>query len=289
MIRQTVLSTSGVIAGCRSSQPANKIGQNTLSLKNNINHSICKWPYSFISFDELCLFAKNIGVGAIDLLNPSEWPVIQKHGLTCSMCYTNGDISLTEGWNDPKNHDKLLRQFEEAIPLVKKNGYTNLICFSGNRNGMGDETGLENSVKGLSKLIPLAEKHNVVLQMELFNSKVDHPDYMCDNTAWGIELCKRLRSSNFKLLYDIYHMQVNEGNIIATIRKNNQYFGHYHTAGVPGRNELGPQQELNYPAVMKAIVATGFKGHVAQEYISTGKTNQEKLAALTNAVQICDV
>ena len=287
MIKNAMMA--GVAVSCIQKGDVNGKQKKDLMLKNNIRASICKWPFSFLSLDELCVFAKSIGVGAIDLLNPAEWPVVQKHGLTCSMCYTNGETSLTEGWNDTKNHETLLKQFTEAIPLVSKNGYTNLICFSGNRHGMSDETGLENCVTGLSKLIPLAEKHHVILQMELFNSKVDHPDYMCDNTPWAIELCKRLHTSNFKLLYDIYHMQVNEGNIIDCIRKNNQYFGHYHTAGVPGRNELGPQQELNYPAVMKAIVETGFKGHVAQEFIPTGKTNEEKLAALTSAVHICDV
>lgn len=291
MIKNSLLAGTALVTGSLAGAPA-EAGMRTQSsnmLKNNIKASICKWPFSFLSLDELCVFAKQQGVGAIDLLTPAEWPVVQKHGLHCSMCYTNGDVSLTEGWNDVANHEKLMRQFTEAIPLVKANGYTNLICFSGNRRGMTDEAGLENCVAGLSKLVPLAEKHGVVLQMELFNSRVDHPDYMCDNTTWGTELCKRLRTGNFKLLYDIYHMQVNEGNIIATIQKSHQYFGHYHTAGVPGRHELGPQQELNYPAVMQAILRTGFSGYVAQEFIPTGKTNEDKLAALVQALHICDV
>ncbi len=205
------------------------------------------------------------------------------------MCYTAGEISLTEGWNNKSLHATLIKTFTEAIPLVAQAGYKNLICFSGNRNGMDDETGMNNCVEGLKQIMPLAEKHGVIIQMELFNSKVDHPDYMCDKSAWGVELCKRLGSPNFKLLYDIYHMQVNEGDVIRTIRDNHQYFGHYHTAGVPGRHEIDETQELFYPAIMKAIVATGYKGHVAQEFISTGKTNEDKLAALKKAVGICDV
>ncbi|MFL5771687.1 MAG: hydroxypyruvate isomerase family protein, partial [Flavisolibacter sp.] len=167
--------------------------------------------------------------------------------------------------------------------------YKNLICFSGNRKGMDDETGLNNCVEGLKQIMSLAEKKGVIVQMELFNSKINHPDYMCDKSAWGIELCKRLGSENFKLLYDIYHMQINEGDVIRTIRDHHQYFGHYHTAGVPGRNEIDETQELFYPAIIKAILATGFTDYVAQEFIPTGKDKEAKVAALKKAVKVCDV
>ena len=172
------------------------------------------------------------------------------------------------------------------IPLVAKAGYKNLICFSGNRRGMDNETGLANATEGLKKIIALAEKNGVTLQMELLNSKVDHKDYMCDKTSWGVELCKRVGSENFKLLYDIYHMQIDEGDVIRTIRDNHQYLGHYHTAGVPGRHEIDDQQELFYPAIMKAILATGFKNYIAQEFIPA-KT--DKIASLKDAIQLCDV
>jgi hydroxypyruvate isomerase len=258
-------------------------------LKGRINHSVCYWTHNFLSLDELCNTVKKIGFSAIDLLTPKEWPTVQKHGIHCSMCYTAGRISLTEGWNNPKFHAELIRDFTEAIPLVAKAGYTNLICFSGNRNGMDDETGMKNCVTGLKQIMSLAERNNVIIQMELFNSKVDHKDYMCDKSAWGVELCKRIGSPNFKLLYDIYHMQINEGDVIRTIRDNHQYFGHYHTAGVPGRHEINESQELQYPAIMRAIADTGFKGYVAQEYIPTGKSNKEKIAALKEAVKRCDV
>lgn len=258
-------------------------------LKGNINHSVCKWTFGNLSLDELCVQVKKMGFNAIDLLTPDEFPIAKKHGIHCSMCYTKGKISLTEGWNDKKNHPQLIAAFTEAIPLVAAAGYQNLICFSGNRNGMDEEIGLQNCVEGLKQIMPLAEKHNVIIQIEVFNSKVDHKDYMADNTRWTIELCKRLGSPNFKILYDIYHMQISEGDIIHTIQKNHQYFGHYHTAGVPGRHEINDAQELNYPAIMKAIVATGYKGYVAQEFLPTGKTNEEKLAALKDAIKRCDV
>ena len=173
--------------------------------------------------------------------------------------------------------------------MVAKAGYKNLICFSGNRNGKSDEEGLIHSVNGLKKIMAIAEKNGVIIQMELFNSKIDHKDYMCDNTVWGIELCERLGSPNFKLLYDIYHMQINEGDIIRTIQEKNAYFGHYHTAGVPGRHEIDDSQELNYPAIMKAIAATGFKGFVAQEFIPTGATVPAKEKALRQAIKLCDI
>jgi hydroxypyruvate isomerase len=258
-------------------------------LTGNINHSVCKWTHDFLSLEELCVEVKKMGFSAIDLLTPSEWPIAKKHGIHVSMCYTNGKVSLTEGWNNKKNHAQLIAAYTEAIPLVAEAGYQNLICFSGNRNGMDDETGLQNCVEGLKQIMPLAEKHNVIIQIEVFNSKVDHKDYMADNTKWTIELCKRLGSPNFKILYDIYHMQISEGDIIHTIKQNHQYFGHYHTAGVPGRHEIIENQELFYPAIMKAIVETGYKGYVAQEYIPTGKTKEDKLAALKDAIKRCDV
>jgi hydroxypyruvate isomerase len=167
-----------------------------------------------------------------------------------------------------------------------KAGYTDVICFSGSRNGMDDETGLKNCVEGLQKVLSLAEKNGITLQMELLNSRVDHKDYMCDKTPWGIELCKRLGSPNFKLLYDIYHMQIDEGDVIRTIRDHHAYIGHYHTAGVPGRNEIDETQELYYPAIMKAILKTGFKGYVAQEFIPL---KEDKIGSLKQAVEICDV
>jgi hydroxypyruvate isomerase len=258
-------------------------------LKGNINHSVCQWTYNFLSLDELCIEAKKLGLKAIDLLAPKDWPVLQKHDMYCSMCYTAGKISLTEGWNNKTFHPGLIKDYTEAIPLVAKAGYKNLICFSGNRNGMDDETGMKNCVDGLKQIMGLAEQNGVIIQIEVFNSKINHKDYMADKSAWAVELCKRLGSENFKILYDIYHMQINEGDVIRTIQDNHQYFGHYHTAGVPGRHEIDESQELYYPAIMNAIVATGYKGYVAQEFIPTAKETKDKVAALKKAIKICDV
>lgn len=260
-----------------------------LSLKGNINHSVCQWTYNFLSLDELCVEAKKIGLKAIDLIAPKDWPTLQKHGLYSSMCYIAGKVSLTEGWNNKTFHAGLIKDFTETIPLVAKAGYKNLICFSGNRNGMDDETGMKNSAEGLKQIMSLAEQNGVIIQMELLNSKVDHKDYMCDKTPWGVELVKKIGSPNFKLLYDIYHMQIDEGDVIRTIKDNQQYIGHYHTGGVPGRHVIDETQELYYPAIMRAILETGFKDYVAQEFIPNEKDNEAKIAALKKAVGICDV
>lgn len=260
----------------------------TPALKGNINHSVCRWTYSNLSLEVLCTTVKKTGFAAIDLVGPKEWDILKNNGVDSSMC-NGAEISLVKGWNDKQYHSTLVANYTTHIELVAKAGYKNLICFSGNRNGMDDETGLKNCTEGLKKIMSLAEQKGVIIQMELFNSKVDHKDYMCDKSAWGIELCKRIGSPNFKLLYDIYHMQINEGDVIHTIKDNHQYFGHYHTAGVPGRHEIDETQELFYPAIMRAIVATGYKGYVAQEFIPTGKDDKEKTAALKKAIRICDV
>jgi hydroxypyruvate isomerase len=265
---------------------ANEVSKKTeAKLKNNINHSVCAWTFDELSIEQLCALVKKIGFSAIDLVEPKDFETLKKHGVYSSMC-TGAHISLIEGWNDPKNHKILIENYTKHINLVANAGHKNLICFSGNRNGMTNEIGLKNCVEGLKQILPLAENRGVVIQMELFNSRVDHPDYMCDSSAWGIELCKTLASENFKLLFDIYHMQIMEGDIIRTIQKNHQYFGHYHTAGVPGRNEIGDDQELFYPAIMRAIVATGYKGFVAQEFMAKAK---DKRKSLEEAIAICDV
>jgi len=261
---------------------ANEVSE---KLKGNINHSVCQWCYPDLSLEELCEVAQEFGLMGIDLIGPSGWDTLKKYNLVSTMC-NGAEISLTEGFNDSKYHPTLIENYTKHIKLVAKAGYTNLICFSGNKRGMDDETGLQNCVEGLQKILPLAENLGVVIQMELFNSKVNHPDYMCDNSRWGIELCKRINSPNFKLLYDIYHMQISEGDIIRTITDDHKYFGHYHTAGVPGRNEIDDTQELHYPAIMKAIVATGYRGVVAQEFIPK---KENPLVSLKDSILICDV
>jgi hydroxypyruvate isomerase len=254
-------------------------------LKGNIKHAVCRWCYQSIPLEEFCQGAKDIGIKAIDLVGPKDWPVLKKFGLDSSMC-NGAEINLTDGWNDKKYHAQLIKNYLDMIPLVSAAGYTNLICFSGSRRGMDDETGLKNSTEGLKQIMSLAEKNKVMIIMELLNSRVDHKDYQCDRTPWGVELVKRVGSPNFKLLYDIYHMQIDEGDVIRTIRNNHQYIAHYHTGGVPGRNEIDQTQELYYPAIMEAILKTGYQGYVAQEFIPTWP---DKLAALRKGVEICDV
>jgi len=257
----------------------------TQALKGNIRHAVCRWCYNDIPLEQFCAAAKDMGISAIDLVGPKDWPVLKKYGLDSSMC-NGAEINLVDGWNDTAFHEKLIRNYSEMIPKVAEAGYKNLICFSGNRRGKDDETGWKNCTDGLKQVIGIAEKHGVTLVMELLNSKVNHKDYQCDKTSWGVELAKRIGSSNFKLLYDIYHMQIDEGDVISTIRKSHEYISHYHTGGVPGRHEIDETQELYYPAIMKAIVDTGFKGYVAQEFIPSWT---DKLAALKKGIQICDV
>ena len=260
-------------------------------LKGNINHSVCEWCYN-LPLEDLAKEAKRIGLVGIDLIGAEGWDILKRHNLISTMCY--GDLegkstrSLTNGWCDKKYHEDLIFHYKRHIKLVSDANWTNLICFSGNRRDITDKQGLENCVEGLSKILPEAEKFGVIIHMELLNSKINHKDYMCDNSNWGIELCKRLNSKNFKLLYDIYHMQVDEGDVIRTISKNHKYIGHYHTAGVPGRNEIDSSQELYYPAIMKAILKTGFKGFVAQEFIPKNK-DRKGISSLEEAVKICDV
>lgn len=268
------------LASANSPQP--------VKLKGNINHSVSRWTYGDLSIEDLCAVVKHLGFAAIDLVGPKDWPVLKRAGVDSSMC-NGAEINLEDGWGDKRFHGQLIDNYQKHIDLVAEAGYRNLICFSGNARGMDPETGLENAARGLKRILAQAERRGVTLQMELFNSKIDHPDYLCDNSAWGIELCKRLDSPNFKLLYDIYHMQISEGDIIRTIRDHHQYFGHYHTAGVPGRHEIDETQELNYPAIVRAIKATGFDGYIAQEFIPTRKNVEGNIASLASAIQICDI
>ena len=257
------------------------------TLKGRINHSVCRWCYGSIQLDDLCKSAKKIGLQSIELLNPEEFETVKKHDLTCAMVSGIRDgYGIAKGWNRTENHEGLVKLYDYLINETAKAGFTNLICFSGNREGLDDAQGIKNCAEGLKKIMKLAESKKVTIIMELLNSKVDHKDYQCDHTAWGVELCKQVGSDRFKLLYDIYHMQIMEGDVIRTIKENQQYIGHYHTGGVPGRNEIDESQELYYPAIMKAITETGFKGFVAQEFIPK---REDKIGSLKQGVTICDV
>ena len=257
------------------------------ALKGNINHSVCKWCYGDIPLDTFCADVKKMGISSVELLGPDEWPTLKKHGLTCALAsYWEDGFGIEKCWNRTEHHDALVALYEKSIPKVAEAGLKQIITFSGNRDGMDDETGMKNCAEGLKRIMPLAEKNNVIVVMELLNSKVNHPDYMCDHTEWGVALCDMIGSENFKLLYDIYHMQIMEGDVIATIRKHHSYISHYHTGGVPGRAEIDTTQELYYPAIMRAILDTGFTGYVAQEFIPK---QDDKLASLRDSVEICTV
>jgi hydroxypyruvate isomerase len=254
-------------------------------LKGRIHPSVCKWCYGSIPLDEFCKSAKEIGLVSVELLETKDFPTLKQHDLTCAMV-SGVPGGITSGLNRVENHDKIVEYFEKALPAAAEFGAPNVICFSGNRAGMSEEQGIENCAIGLKRIAPVAEKHNVTVCMELLNSKRTHKDYMCDHTAWGVELVKRVGSERFKLLYDIFHMQIMEGDLVDTIRENHQYIAHYHTGGVPGRAEIDDTQEINYPRVMQAILETGFKGFVAQEFVPK---RSDPLASLRQGVQICDV
>ena len=286
VIKNIALGAMGISAASAFSFADKNHHSEDFALKGNINHSVSRWTFNYLSLDELCIAVKEIGFNAIDLTKPADWPIMQKHGVYASMCYTAGDNNLNKGLNNPIYQEQLIKEYAETIPVMAKAGYKNLICFTGKRDGMDDETGMKNCMSALSKILPVAEKNGVTMVMELLNSKIDHKDYMCNRVEWGAELCKRVGSENFKLLFDIYHMQIQEGDIMRNIKDYHQYIAHYHTGGIPGRHEINDTQELYYPAVMKAIVETGYKGYVAQEFTPTYKN---KLDSLKEAITICDV
>jgi len=251
------------------------------ALKGNIRHSVCRWCYGKMSMDDLARECARIGLEGIDLVGTGDWEILKAHGLIGTMTPSHG---IAKGLNRKENHEECLGKIRDAIDKTSAEGWPNVICFSGNRGGMSEEEGLVNCAEALKQIVGHAAEKNVTICMELLNSK-SHKDYMCDHTAWGVELCKRVGSPNFKLLYDIYHMQRMEGDVIQTIRESKEFIGHYHTAGVPGRNEIDDTQELYYPAIMRAIRDTGFQGIVAQEF----NPKRDPIASLEQSIAICDV
>jgi hydroxypyruvate isomerase len=253
--------------------------------KNRLKQSICRWCFDSFKLDELARHAKQIGYQSIELLNPDEWPVVAQAGLTCAVASFVPSNTIPRGFNRVEHHDSIIKELEERLPLVKDAGIPAQIVFSGNRNGLSDADGIKNCAKGLKRIVPLAEKLGITLVMELLNSRRDHRDYQCDRTEWGVNLVNEVASDRFKLLYDIYHMQIMEGDVIATIQKHHAAIGHYHTAGNPGRNEFDDSQELNYKGICSAIVATGYTGFLGQEFMP----RKEPLTSLREAFAICDV
>lgn len=283
--RRSAISTVAAAAGTLAAVRFSSAAEPAPKLKGRIRHSVSKWCYGKIPLDEFCRAVKAMGIESVELLGQKDWEIVQKHGLTCAMCNGPAGWSIPKGWNRVENHDKLVAAYEQMIPIVANAGLPNLICFSGNREGLDDQKGMENCVTGLKRIMKLAEEKKVNIVMELLNSKRNHKDYQCDHTAWGVEMCKRVGSERMKLLYDIYHMQIMEGDVIATIKEFHPYFAHYHTGGVPGRNEIDDTQEMNYATICRAIVATGYKGFVGQEFIP----KRDPFTSLRQSIQICDV
>lgn len=292
VIRQTTLGAGalalGVPLSCtspatneESTNEMKKMPQQTAAYQ----HSVCKWCYGDIPLEQFCEQVQDLGIKSIELLGPDDWATVQKYGLTCALG-TDSFFSIPKGFNNPETHEGFLKEYTRLIDQAADAGIPSVICFSGNRDGMDDSVGLENCAVGLDKIAKHAEKKGVMVVMELLNSKVNHKDYMCDHTTWGAALVDKVASPNFKLLYDIYHMQIMEGDIIATIKEYQDYIGHYHTGGVPGRNEINDTQELYYPAIMKAIKDTGYDRFVAQEYIPSW---DDQIAALAEGIRICTI
>jgi len=255
--------------------------------KGRINQSVCEWCFKPMPLETLARHAAAMGLKSIELVSPKDWHVLKKYGLVCAITSSHGFV---KGFNHKENHEMCIDKIKEVVDATAAAGFPNVITFSGFRKGMPDDVGLENTVAGLKKVIGYAEKKKVNLCLEVLNSRVDvkmkgHPDYMCDKVEWGVEVCRRIASERMKLLFDIYHVQIMQGDIITRIREFHKYIGHYHTAGVPGRNEIDDTQELNYAPIMKVIAETGYRGYVGQEFIPT----RDPVQSLREAAKLCDV
>lgn len=284
--RRTLMQTAGAGAAAVFAAAGLHAGMadEDYRAKGQLKQSVCRWCYSKIPLEALAAHSAKIGLKSVELLKMDEFKVVKPLGLTCAMLSPPGN-SIPDGLNRPEFHARIQNGLKEAIEFAAAEGIPNVICMSGNRRGMPDDVGMKNCAVGLKPVMGLAEQKKVNVCMEGLNSKVNHKDYMYDKTDWGVALCKMVGSPRFKLLYDIYHMQIMEGDVIATIRKYKDYIGHYHTGGVPGRHEIDETQELHYPAICKAILATGFEGYLAQEFIPV----HSPLASLSASVRICDV
>ena len=272
-----------LVPAVRQAALGQAVNQPKAASAGRLKQSAARWCYSKISLDDLCRQGAEMGLSGIDLVNADEWPTLRKYGLTPAM--TPGAGTIPVAWNRKENHDRLEKEMRENIAKAAEAKVPNVITFSGNRRGLADDEGRDNCILGLQRVKKVAEDAGVTICLELLNSKVNHKDYQCDHTRWGVEVIKAVDSPRVKLLYDIYHMQIMEGDLVHTIKDNHQYIGHYHTGGVPGRHELDETQEVNWPAVCRAIVDTGFHGFVAHEFVPT----RDPLTSLREAVALCDV
>jgi hydroxypyruvate isomerase len=252
--------------------------------KGRLKQSVSRWCYGKIPMPEFCKAVADMGLTAIDLLEEPDWAIVRDHGLICSMAYAGGG-SIGNGLNVKANHDAIVKNFEEKIPKAAALKVPNVITFFGNRRGMPDAEAIANCIEGLNRVKKIGEDNGVTICVELLNSKVDHKDYQGDHTAFGVEVVKAVGSPRVKLLSDLYHMQIMEGDLIRTLRDNKDYIAHFHTGGVPGRHELDDTQEVNWRAVATAIAATGYQGYIAHEFVPT----RDPLTSLREAVTLCDV
>jgi hydroxypyruvate isomerase len=251
--------------------------------KGRLKQSVARWCYEKMSIEDLCRNGAEMGLVGIDLVKPEEWPTLKKYGLVSTMVYSAGTIP--DGWNRKENHDRLVKEMQEGIERAAAAKLPNVITFSGNRRGMSDDEGRDNCILGLRRVKKMAEDSGVTINLELLNSKINHHDYQCDHTAWGVAVMKGVDSPRVKLLYDIYHMQIMEGDIIRTIRDNIQYIGHFHTGGVPGRHELDDTQELQWRTIAQAIADLNYEGYFAHEFEPT----HDPMTSLRQAVKLCTV
>jgi hydroxypyruvate isomerase len=281
--RRRALAAGAAAVGA-SLVPTRAVAAERVVRSGRLKQSVSRWCYDKIPLPDFCRAVADMGLPAIDLLGEAEWPIVREYGLVCSLGWkTGGDIP--NGLNDPANHDLIVKGLLAALPKAAASGVPNLIAFFGNRTSASDEAAITSCVAGLDRVKKAAEDHGVTIVVELLNSKVDHQGYLGDHTAFGVEVVKRVGSPRVKLLYDIYHMQIMEGDIIRTIRENHQWIAHYHTGGVPGRHELDDTQELQWRAVAKAIADTGYTGYLAHEFVPT----RDPLTSLREAVVLCDV
>jgi hydroxypyruvate isomerase len=287
MTRREALTAAGVAAlgSALAGSAAAADGEKAVK-KGRLRQSVCRWCYQRIPLDDFCRQVAGLGLTAVDLLQPDEWAVAAKYGLICSMGYPGeGGGTIPDALNNKSLHDQIVRTFETALPKAKEMKVPSLITFFGNRRGMPDDQAIENCIAGLNRLKPLAEEHGVTIAVELLNSKVDHKDYQGDHTEFGVKVVKAVNSPRIKLLYDIYHMQIMEGDIIRTIKDNQQLIAHYHTGGVPGRHELDATQELQWASIAQALVDMNYTGYMAHEFIPT----RDPITSLREAVVLCDV
>ena len=288
--RRTLLQ--GAVAGAAAALTLPAIGRSATpdpyrAKGGRINHSVVPWCFRPMTLEQLCAAAVQLGLKSVELVTPDKFPLLKQHGLACALTSSHG---FAKGFAHVEEHAECLKSLTERIDATAAAGFKSVITFSGFRRGLSDEVGMKNMVDGLKKIAGHAEKQGVTLCLEMLNSRVatemkGHPDYFCDDMDRSVEVCRRVGSSHVKVLFDIYHVQIMHGDVISRIKQYKEWIGHYHTAGVPGRNEIDDTQEINYRPIMQAIAESGYRGYVGHEFVPL----RDKVTSLREAVRICDV